>query len=64
MVKRALHGLLLLQLDFINRLMWQAQLKGTKTWYLKPPPECESVCKSISFVVEPGDAGNIVPITL
>ncbi|KAF2880530.1 hypothetical protein ILUMI_25643 [Ignelater luminosus] len=45
-----------MHLDFINRLMWQAQLKGTKTWYLKPSPECEDVCQSLSFLVEPGDA--------
>ncbi|XP_072397750.1 uncharacterized protein [Diabrotica undecimpunctata] len=45
-----------LHLDFINRLMWQAQLKGTKRWYLHPPPECESMCKPLSFYVEPGDA--------
>ncbi|XP_018320366.1 uncharacterized protein LOC108733619 [Agrilus planipennis] len=45
-----------LHLDFINRLMWQAQLKGSKTWYLSPTPECEDVCSSFSFLVEPGDA--------
>ncbi|KAF5303373.1 hypothetical protein FQR65_LT08286 [Abscondita terminalis] len=45
-----------MHLDFINRLMWQAQLQGTKTWYLKPSPECENVCHSISFLAEPGDA--------
>lgn len=38
--------------------MWQAQLKGTKTWFLKPSPECEEVCQSLSFVAEPGDAGE------
>ncbi|CAG9856104.1 unnamed protein product [Phyllotreta striolata] len=49
-----------LHLDFINRLMWQAQLKGTKHWYLHPPPECEHVCKSLEFSVEPGDAGECI----
>ncbi|KAJ3663015.1 hypothetical protein Zmor_007326 [Zophobas morio] len=45
-----------MHLDFINRLMWQAQLKGSKTWHLIPPPECEDVCSQFSFLVEPGDA--------
>lgn len=46
------------QLDFINRLMWQAQLKGSKTWHLRPSPECEHVCEALDFLVEPGDAGK------
>lgn len=37
--------------------MWQAQLKGSKIWKLLPPPECENVCSSVSFVANPGDAG-------
>lgn len=45
-----------MHLDFINRLMWQAQLQGTKTWHLKPSPECETVCHSLTFLAEPGDA--------
>ncbi|KAF5287863.1 hypothetical protein FQA39_LY15639 [Lamprigera yunnana] len=45
-----------MHLDFINRLMWQAQLQGTKTWYLKPSPECEDVCHPMRFLAEPGDA--------
>merc|ERR1712179_208540 len=23
---------------------WQAQVSGSKTWYLKPPPECAGSC--------------------
>lgn len=46
---------LMLQLDYISRLMWQAQLQGHKTWRLNPPPECEDVCQSFQFRVEPGD---------
>ncbi|CAH1987380.1 unnamed protein product [Acanthoscelides obtectus] len=42
--------------DFINRLMWQAQLQGSKIWHLLPPPECQEVCSKFSFLVEPGDA--------
>lgn len=45
-----------MHLDFISRLMWQAQLLGNKTWNLVPSPECESTCQSFSFYVEPGDA--------
>ncbi|KAJ1522813.1 hypothetical protein ONE63_001966 [Megalurothrips usitatus] len=44
-----------MHLDYISRLMWQAQLKGHKTWMLTPPPECEHVCSSFSFRAEPGD---------
>lgn len=47
--------LLHLQLDYISRLMWQAQLQGNKTWNVCPPSECDSVCSSFSFYVEPGD---------
>lgn len=45
-----------LQLDYIPRLMWQAQLQGNKTWMLSPTPECDSKCSSFTFYVEPGDA--------
>lgn len=44
------------QIDYIPRLMWQAQLRGNKTWILAPTPECDNECKSFSFYVEPGDA--------
>lgn len=37
--------------------MWQAQLRGNKTWMLSPTPECDTKCSSFSFYVEPGDAG-------
>lgn len=38
--------------------MWQAQLKGSKTWNLVPSPECQDICQPLSFLVEPGDAGK------
>ncbi|RZF39595.1 hypothetical protein LSTR_LSTR001116 [Laodelphax striatellus] len=44
-----------MHLDYISRLMWQAQLRGHKTWRLNPPPECEAVCSGYSFRVHPGD---------
>lgn len=44
-----------MHLDYISRLMWQAQLRGHKTWMLTPPPECENVCSSFSFRADPGD---------
>ncbi|XP_046663604.1 uncharacterized protein LOC124356569 [Homalodisca vitripennis] len=44
-----------MHLDYISRLMWQAQLQGHKTWRLNPPPECENVCQGFQFRVEPGD---------
>lgn len=46
---------LIFQLDYISRLMWQAQLRGHKTWRLNPPPECEAVCKGFTFRIQPGD---------
>ncbi|XP_060535211.1 uncharacterized protein LOC132707387 isoform X2 [Cylas formicarius] len=45
-----------MHLDYINRLMWQAQLRGSKRWKLLPPPECQSVCEGVEFTVVPGDA--------
>lgn len=45
-----------MHLDYINRLMWQAQLKGSKSWHIKAAQECEEVCSSMSFEVNPGDA--------
>lgn len=36
--------------------MWQAQLQGNKTWTVSPTAECDSMCSSFSFYVEPGDA--------
>ncbi|XP_075170066.1 uncharacterized protein LOC142242032 [Haematobia irritans] len=45
-----------MHLDYIHRLMWQAQIKGNKSWILAPTPECDHLCKSFSFNVEPGDA--------
>lgn len=46
----------IMHLDYIPRLMWQAQLQGNKSWVLAPTPECEQICHSFSFYVEPGDA--------
>lgn len=45
-----------MHLDYIPRLMWQAQLQGNKSWILAPTPECDHLCHSFSFYVEPGDA--------
>lgn len=41
--------------------MWQAQLKGSKTWYLRPSPECEYICRPFQFLVEAGDAREYCP---
>ncbi|XP_055378423.1 uncharacterized protein LOC129610094 [Condylostylus longicornis] len=46
----------IMHLDYIPRLMWQAQLQGNKSWVLAPTPECDQICHSFSFYVEPGDA--------
>uniref|UniRef100_A0A336KDM6 CSON004451 protein n=1 Tax=Culicoides sonorensis TaxID=179676 RepID=A0A336KDM6_CULSO len=44
-----------MHIDYIPRLMWQAQLRGEKIWSIVPTPECEDLCHSFSFSVEPGD---------
>ncbi|EEB13286.1 conserved hypothetical protein [Pediculus humanus corporis] len=44
-----------MHLDYISRLMWQAQIIGRKTWKLVPPPECDNICNKMTVTVEPGD---------
>ncbi|GFU30016.1 uncharacterized protein NPIL_514491 [Nephila pilipes] len=44
-----------MHLDYVRRPSWQAQIKGRKTWYLLPPPECEDVCTSMNITVHRGD---------
>ncbi|XP_012274443.1 uncharacterized protein LOC105696500 [Orussus abietinus] len=44
-----------MHLDYIPRLMWQAQLIGGKTWRVAPTPECDHSCKSFEFSAAPGD---------
>ena len=35
---------------------WHAQVSGSQTWYLKPPPECTGSCPSlIQTDLDPGD---------
>jgi len=53
-------NMLCLQIDYISRLMWQAQLRGHKTWRLVPPPDCDHICTGFSFRVEPGDIGKLL----
>ncbi|CAG4962668.1 unnamed protein product [Colias eurytheme] len=44
-----------MHLDYIERLMWQGQVKGMKMWSVAPVPECENVCHMFKFYVEPLD---------
>ncbi|EFN82398.1 uncharacterized protein LOC105185154 [Harpegnathos saltator] len=44
-----------MHLDYISRLMWQAQVIGSKTWIVAPTPECDSECKSFEFSVDTAD---------
>lgn len=44
-----------LQLDYVQRPSWQAQISGMKTWTLIPAPECESQCHSMNVTVHKGD---------
>lgn len=52
----------IMHLDYIPRLMWQAQLRGTKRWSVAPTPECRTECEAFGFYVEPGDAGEAVDV--
>ncbi|XP_076028808.1 uncharacterized protein LOC143017798 [Oratosquilla oratoria] len=42
-------------LDYVQRPSWQAQVSGTKTWLLRPVPECAEKCDSFSITVSKGD---------
>ncbi|XP_015593936.1 uncharacterized protein LOC107267143 [Cephus cinctus] len=44
-----------MHLDYIPRLMWQAQILGSKTWTVAPTPECDRVCRKFDFSVGSGD---------
>lgn len=44
-----------MHLDYISRLMWQAQVIGSKTWSVAPTPECDSECTSFKFIVNAAD---------
>ncbi len=39
----------------MQRPSWQAQISGSKTWHLLPPPECEKECTAINITVQKGD---------
>ncbi|CAG9559513.1 unnamed protein product [Danaus chrysippus] len=44
-----------MHVDSVRHMSWQAQVRGSKTWQLAPPPECLYSCKWITFTVQPGD---------
>lgn len=44
-----------MHIDTVNRPSWQAQLKGSKRWFLFPPPECYYQCEALDVTVEPGE---------
>lgn len=44
-----------MHLDYVQRPSWQAQISGTKSWHLLPPPECEAECRAIEITVQKGD---------
>lgn len=49
------HGAMM-HIDSVDRPSWQAMVKGKKTWFLEPPPECELECsKHLNATMEPGD---------
>jgi len=45
-----------MHIDSVKRPSWQALINGAKTWYLKPPPECEHICKqNLNLTAYTGD---------
>ncbi|XP_054762668.2 uncharacterized protein LOC129269223 [Lytechinus pictus] len=42
-------------IDSVDRPSWQAQISGSKTWTLIPPPECEHVCHEINATMVKGN---------
>jgi len=44
-----------MHIDYVGRPSWQAQISGKKTWTLVPPPECETVCQSLSVTINKGE---------
>lgn len=44
-----------MHLDYVRRPSWQAQIKGSKSWFLLPPPECEHICNALNITVSRGD---------
>ncbi|XP_069688240.1 uncharacterized protein [Periplaneta americana] len=44
-----------MHIDMVKRPSWQAQLKGSKRWFLHPPPECYYQCESLEVTVNPGE---------
>ncbi|KAK3884595.1 hypothetical protein Pcinc_011151 [Petrolisthes cinctipes] len=43
-------------LDYVQRPSWQAQIRGTKTWHLRPVPECQHACPHhLTITVHRGD---------
>jgi len=42
--------------DNVGEPTWQAQIRGVKTWYLDPPPECRWTCHGrMEVTMYPGD---------
>ncbi|XP_047738516.1 uncharacterized protein LOC108669977 [Hyalella azteca] len=44
-----------LHIDHVGKPSWQAQIRGSKTWTLEPPPECYFQCQTLSVTVHPGN---------
>ncbi|KAA0202409.1 hypothetical protein HAZT_HAZT004529 [Hyalella azteca] len=42
-------------IDHVGKRSWQAQIRGSKTWTLEPPPECYFQCQTLSVTVHPGN---------
>lgn len=44
-----------MHVDNVRLPSWQAQIKGSKKWTLKPPPECYYHCTTFSAIVHTGE---------
>ena len=45
-----------IHIDTVDLSSWQAQISGTKSWLLRPPPECWWSCHGdMEVTINPGD---------
>ncbi|XP_014674984.1 PREDICTED: uncharacterized protein LOC106815073 [Priapulus caudatus] len=44
-----------MHVDAVGNPSWQAQISGSKTWTLQPPPECYTECREMEVTVHPGE---------
>ena len=58
MKNKAVSKIFFSQIDNVDRPSWQAQISGSKTWYLVPSVECADICHDLAVTVKKGDIGK------